>query len=104
MNQKYYSAINTIGLALGMAACILILLFIQDEVSYEQGFKNDGKIFRMVQDFPMGDHLSQSATVPYPVKGNMQEDFPEITNAAWIFRPASWGNSPVFKFGDKDFF
>ena len=104
MNQKYYSAINTIGLALGIAACILIVLFIQDELSYESGFKNEGKIYRIVQDFPMGDHLSQSATVPYPVKGSLLEDFPEITNAAWVFRPASWGNSPVFKFEDKDFF
>ena len=104
MNQKYYSAINTIGLALGIAACILILLFIQDEVSYEQGFKNEGKIFRMVQDFPMGDHLSQSATVPYPVKGNMMEDFPAITNAAWIFRPGSWGNNAVIKYDDIEFF
>lgn len=104
MSQKYYSAINTIGLALGIAACILILLFIQDELSYEQGFKNEGKIFRMVQDFPMGEHLSQSATVPFPVKGNMLEDFPEITNAAWIFRPGSWGNNAVIKYGDKEFF
>jgi putative ABC transport system permease protein len=104
MSQKYYSAINTIGLALGIAACILILLFIQDELSYEQGFKKEGKIFRMVQDFPMGEHLSQSATVPFPVKGNMLEDFPEITNAAWIFRPGSWGNNAVIKYGDKEFF
>ena len=104
MNQKYYSAINTIGLALGIAACILILLFVQDELSYESGFKNQGKIYRLVQDFPMGDHLSQSATVPFPTKGNMLTDFPEITNAAWVYRPSSWGNNSNIKYGDKEFF
>ena len=104
MNQKYYSIINTIGLALGIAACILILLFVQDELSYEQDFKNEGKIYRLVQDFPMGDHLSQSATVPYPTKNTLLTDFPEITNATWIFRPGSWGNNAVVKYGDKEFF
>jgi len=57
INQKYYSIINTLGLALGTAACILILLFVQDELSYEQDFRNHENIYRLVQDFPMGDHL-----------------------------------------------
>ena len=52
----------------------------------------------------MGDHLSQSATVPYPVKTNMLTDFPEITNAAWAFRPSSWGNNSVIKYGDEEYF
>lgn len=104
MNQKYYSAINTIGLALGIAACILILLFVQDELSYEKDFKNEGKIYRLVQDFPMGDHLSQTATVPYPTRDKLQTDFPEITNSAFIFRPASWGNSTVIRYEDDEYF
>ncbi len=104
MNQKYYSAINTVGLALGIAACILILLYVQDELSYEKGFKNQGKIFRLVQDFPMGDHLSQSATVPFPTKNTMLNDFPEITNAAFVFRPNSWGNNSIISYNDEEYF
>lgn len=103
-SQKYYSAINTIGLALGIAAFILILLFVQDELSYEKEFENEGKIYRLVQDFPMGEHLSQSATVPFPTKNTMLTDFPEITNAAWIFRPSSWGNNSILKYGDQEYF
>ena len=53
VNQKYYSIINTLGLALGLAACILILLYVQDELSYEKSFKNNEHIYRLVQDFPM---------------------------------------------------
>ena len=102
--QKYYSAINTIGLALGIAACILILSFVQDELSYEKKFDKEGKIYRLVQDFPMGEHLSRSATVPFPTKNTLRTDFPEITNAAWIFRPSSWGNSSVIKKGDEEYF
>lgn len=104
VGQKFYSLINTIGLALGTAACILMLLFVQDELSYESGFKNNKNIYRLVEDFPMGPHLSQSATVPFPTKNTMMADFPAITNAAIIFRPSSWGNTPVLKLEDVEFY
>src|SRR5689334_17050076 len=104
VNQKYYSIINTVGLALGTASCILILLFVWDELSYEKNFKNHEKIFRLVEDFPMGTHLSQSATVPFPTKATLMADFPEVTNAALIFRPSSWGNPPIIKVNDTEYY
>src|SRR5690242_20710183 len=64
--QKYYSLINTLGLALGSAACMLILLFVRDELSYEKSFKKNDQIYRLVEEFPMGNHLSKSATIPFP--------------------------------------
>lgn len=103
VQQKYYSLINTLGLALGTAACILILLFVQDELSYEKSFENNEKIYRIVEEFPMGNHLSKSATIPFPVKKNLMNDFPQITNAAIIFRPSSWGQVPVMKVGDEEY-
>lgn len=104
VNQKYYSLINTLGLALGLAACIIILLYVQDELSYEKSFKNNEQIYRLVQDFPMGDHLSQSATVPFPTKNTMAEDFPEITHTALAYRPSSWGNPTLIKFGEYEYY
>ena len=104
IQQKYYSLINTLGLALGTAACILILLFVRDEISYESPFANHDKIYRLVEDFPMGTHLSQSATVPFPVKANLINDYPEIKNAAIIYRPSSWGQTPIMKLGDNEYF
>ena len=104
VQQKYYSLINTLGLALGTAACILILLFVKDELSYEEGFENNQQIYRLVEEFPMGNHLSKSATIPFPVKKNLMNDFPAVTNAAIIFRPASWGQTPVIKLEDHEYF
>ncbi|HEX5168262.1 MAG TPA: ABC transporter permease [Cyclobacteriaceae bacterium] len=104
IGQKTYSLINTVGLALGIAACILILLFVQDELSFERPFKNNGQIYRLVEDFPMGPHLSQSATVPFPTKNTLMADFPEITKAALIFRPSSWGNTPILKLEDVEYY
>jgi putative ABC transport system permease protein len=104
VQQKYYSLINTLGLALGIAACILILLFVKDELSYEHSFQNHQQIYRLVEDFPMGTHLSQSATVPFPTKNTLMSDFPEVTNATLIFRPSSWGQSAVLKLDDEEYF
>jgi putative ABC transport system permease protein len=104
VQQKYYSLINTSGLALGIAACMLIVLFVKDELSYENGFSKNDKVYRLVEEFPMGNHLSKSATIPFPVKKNLMSDFPEITNAAIIYRPSSWGQSPVLKKGAQEFF
>lgn len=104
VQQKYYSLINTLGLALGIAACILIVLFVRDELSYEQNFAGNQQIYRIVEEFPMGNHLSKSATIPFPVKKNLMNDFPQITNAAWVFRPSSWGNVPILKLGDEEYF
>jgi putative ABC transport system permease protein len=104
LNQKYYSAINTLGLSLGLSACILIFLYVQDELGYERSFSNHDSIYRLVQDFPMGDHLSQSASVPFPAKAAMLEDFPDIEQAALIFRPNSWGNALLIENGEDHFY
>ena len=104
VQQKYYSLINTLGLALGIAACILIVLFVKDELSYEKAFEKNAQIYRIVEDFPMGNHLSRSATVPFPVKKNLMNDFPQVTSATWIFRPSSWGQVPVLKLGEEEYF
>ncbi len=104
LNQKYYSIINTLGLSLGLSACILIFLYVQDELSYEHAFNDHDKIYRLVQDFPMGDHLSQSATVPFPTKPALINDFPGVTKAALIFRPSSWGSSILMIKGDDEYY
>ncbi|MCG8306594.1 MAG: ABC transporter permease [Cytophagales bacterium] len=104
VNQKYYSIINTLGLALGLAACIMILLFVQDELSYEKSFTGHDKIYRLVQDFPMGDHLSQSASVPFPTKNAMAADFPAISNTALAYRPSSWGNPTLIRYEEDEYY
>ena len=45
--NKTFSAINILGLAIGMACCILILLYVQDELSYDQHHENAHRIYRI---------------------------------------------------------
>jgi putative ABC transport system permease protein len=47
LKHKLYSAINIFGLAIGLMSCILILLFVQDEVSYDKWFPESEKVVRL---------------------------------------------------------
>ena len=104
INQKYYSIINIVGLALGIASCILILLFVQDELAFEKDFKNNEKIYRLTQEIPMGDHISKTATVPFPIKNAMLEDFPEIIHSSLVYRPTNFGNALLFKYEEDEYY
>jgi len=55
INHKLYSAINIVGLAVGLAACILILLFVRDEQSYDTQWTDAGRIHQLNTDFHFPD-------------------------------------------------
>ena len=52
--NKIYSFINIAGLAIGIACCLLILLYIQDELSYDRFHKNADRIYRINTDLKFG--------------------------------------------------
>ncbi|RZJ78906.1 MAG: hypothetical protein EOO47_12395, partial [Flavobacterium sp.] len=49
--NKGYTFINVIGLSIGMASCILIFLFIRYQLSFDEGVKNEDRIYRFVTDW-----------------------------------------------------
>ena len=75
-NHKLYSAINIGGLAVGLAACLLILLFVRDELSYETWVPNAERIAIVETTFnvPGRDKLA-FAGVPGPTKAKLDKDF-----------------------------
>ena len=76
--NKVYSIINTLGLSIGLACCILIMLWLQDELSYDGFHENVGQIYRVVQQV---DHMGQKsnlARTPAPLAKGLKENFPEI--------------------------
>lgn len=79
MRNKIYSLINIAGLATGLAACILILLYIQYELSYDRYNKNADRIFRITQHKQTSDMLNY-ATSPEPLGPVLKSTFPGIEN------------------------
>ena len=80
---KSYSFINITGLAVGMACCILILLWVKDELSFDRFHENAEKIYRVTehQYNSMGDYFPTAVT-PWPLAEALKENFPEIVESA----------------------
>ncbi len=76
---KVYSFINISGLAIGMAVCILIFLWVRDELSFDRFHKNADRIYRVVKDVIQSNgDIYESAVTPWPLGAALVEDYPEI--------------------------
>ena len=109
-----YSLINIAGLAIGMATCILILLYIQDELSYDRYHPHADRVYRIVDDIESGGQTVQTAGTPTAWGPALKRDFPEIellvrmrgTGSAWLVdlgntiyyeRKVIWAEPDLFK-------
>ena len=61
--HKGYSIINLLGLAVGMTSCILIMLYVQDEFSYDQYAKYPERVYRIAIDMAVGDRGDRKLSV-----------------------------------------
>jgi putative ABC transport system permease protein len=114
LKYKAYSFINIFGLAVGMASCILILLYVHDELSYDKYHEKAGQIYRVTREWFNSDgssslHLGHVAP---PIGPLLKNDFTDLRH---VVRIASGGNSLVryqgkvfqenrFYFADPDIF
>ena len=92
--NKGYSAINIIGLAIGIATCLLISLYVLDELSYDKFNKNADRIYRINADIKFGGEEQKLAVCPDPMAFTMVKDYPEVENAV---RFRNYGPSLVKK-------
>jgi putative ABC transport system permease protein len=111
--NKGYSFINISGLAIGMACCILILLWVQDELSYDRFHKNSSDLYRvLIEDrFPDG-RTNRYGVAPTPLGPAFKAEFPEVVNATRYRRLGrmavkfgeNYFNENYFVFVDPSFF
>jgi putative ABC transport system permease protein len=79
IRQKAYSAINIVGLAIGIAACLLILQYVAFELSYENFQVNKDRVYRVQQDrYDKGKLSTQWAAGAYAVGNSFKDAIPEI--------------------------
>lgn len=81
--NKAYTLINTSGLALGMACCILILLWVQDELSWDRFHENADTLFHVMQK-QFDGHLTP--VTPGPLAAYLKAEYPEVENSVrWMY-------------------
>jgi putative ABC transport system permease protein len=82
VGNPLFSAINIIGLAIGLACCIIITLFVRYEMSYDKHWDNADRIYRVTRDF-FGNDLKLAAVAP-PIAPLMKQDFAEVEDITRI--------------------
>jgi len=100
VSSRFYSLINILSLAAGLVCAVFIMLFINDEFSYDRHHDKHERIFRLESDFTISDRNQQAAKSPFPFGPAFKNEFPEVEEFV-RFRPM--GNV-VFSYLDKDFF
>src|SRR5215471_8244946 len=79
MRHKVYSGINILGLAIGIASCVLILQYVSFELSYEDFQVNKDRVYRVQQDrYDHGKLSTQWAAGAYAVGNTFKAEIPEI--------------------------
>ena len=81
MRNKVFSAINIIGLAIGLTCGILLSLWIFDEISYDKFHENSENIYRILENQSYSLQNMQVAVTPVPLAESIKESFPEIVYA-----------------------
>jgi putative ABC transport system permease protein len=79
--SRGFSLINIVGLAVGMASCILILLFVRDELSYDSYHENADRIYRLAVDYKMRSEEARIATASAATAPELVALFPEVEEA-----------------------
>lgn len=83
--RKYYAAVNVLGLALGIAICLLIIVFIRGELGYDSFIPGAENIYRVVVDRKYPERLSSYSNIPQSYAGAMQMEFPEVEHTARVY-------------------
>lgn len=97
--QKFYSFIYVIGLAVGLMAALLILAYIQDELSYDRFHQKAERIYRVNLDYNYHGESGISSTTAPPIAGRLVADYPEVEAATRIYQE---GNTMV-RYHDQAF-
>jgi putative ABC transport system permease protein len=96
VKQKMYSLIKIGGFAVGVAACLLIALFIKDELSYDKHFVNHKQLYRVLGVITENGDIKKGVAFPAPMASALKEDFPEVINAG------RYNNSELFGAGASE--
>ena len=97
--HRIFTLINVAGLAIGMAGCILIMLYVTDELSYDRYHEKAEQIYRAGIDGKIGKREMKTYTSAAPLARTMIEEFPEVKNGVRLYT----GSNKLITHGDRNF-
>ncbi len=99
VKDKYYSAINILGLAVGLTVTILIILYIYDEITYDRHHELSERVYRLESDFTLDNKFHKFAVTQAPLGPTLMDEYPEIVQYARCLPVGTL----YFREGDREF-
>ncbi|MEJ2636780.1 MAG: ABC transporter permease [Calditrichia bacterium] len=99
LRQKGYTFINIAGLAIGLACCFLILLFVLDELSYDRHYNNHDRIYRVAVRGVVGNQELNIPQTSSLMARTLAEEYPEVEHATRLQHTPNM----LVRYGDRVF-
>jgi putative ABC transport system permease protein len=99
--NKMYSLLNILGLTIGIACCLLIFSYVQDELSYDRFHEKADRIFRVCTIVDIKDRYMNFASTAHVQGPMLKAEYPEIEN---FVRFNDYGSRRVIRYQNKEFF
>jgi putative ABC transport system permease protein len=103
IKQKLYSTINIVGFAIGIACCIMLVLYIFDELSFDQFHAKKDQIYRVAVEFLDDGESDLYAKTQAPLAQALTDEFPEVQQVVRVSDNFPGGVNLVTTVGDKQF-
>jgi putative ABC transport system permease protein len=100
VKRKRFSLITVIGLAVGVTCCLMIMLYVKQELSYDTFFPNADKIYRIGHSVIRPTRTDISAATPTPLAPALQTDYPEIEYITRVY----FESDVLFEYEEKQIY
>ena len=100
LKHKVFSAINIFGLSVGIACCVLLSLYIKDEFSYEQHFKDHDRVYRLYTNFTKDGVTDSFSRTSIPIAMQLPNLLPEVEIGTRVISPPEV-EQHLIKYGDR---
>jgi len=105
LKNKTFSFINIFGLATGTLCCLYILLYVQDQYSYDKQHNSVKNIYRLTTDLVLSGDKHHSATTSPPITPALKKDFPEVQNFTRVVEMDKLGaKEHLLRYKEKSFY
>ncbi|MBK8339268.1 MAG: ABC transporter permease [Flavobacteriales bacterium] len=84
--DKLFAALNIIGLAIGIVACMLIYIYVQDELSFDAHHAKADRIYRVQAHYKFGDTQDDFGITPFPIMEALLKEYPDIESGVSLYQ------------------
>lgn len=102
INQKLHTVINIPGLAIGIACCVVILMYVRDELNYDGFHAQKENIFRVTRISETTENINRAANTASAPGPTMVHEFPQVEKSVRFMFP--YPSSVLMEYDDKQFY